>query len=219
MSLSLGELEALCRKAARGAGLDWGPAEEAGRAVRRLAAFALPGAESLLARLEAFDRRPAQELSPGALDGEWRGGTALCPILTGAALADSADRLDASGEVVLHDVISPLLLIPFAGLCARRLGRPVNVAWSTLVVTDDGETLRLDGAREHLLDERADPVRCLAGADVEARSSEPLARVTRARMDADSLERLDTFARRTYAPATEDSRRRGAGDDDVAGSR
>ena len=214
MSLSLGELEALCRKAARGAGFDWGPAEEAGRAVRRLAAFALPGAELLLARLDAFDGRPARELAPRALDGEWRsGGDELCPVLAGASLADVAERLGAAGEIVLRDVISPLLLVPFAGSCARRLGRPVSVAWSGLVVTDDGETLRLDGAIERVPDERADPVRCRAGADVGRTSGDPLARVTRARIGSGPLERLDTFARRTYAPATEDSRRRGAGDE------
>ena len=43
MNWSLNELDAMARKAARGAGYSWGLAEEAGRATRWLAAAGLPG--------------------------------------------------------------------------------------------------------------------------------------------------------------------------------
>ena len=212
MNLSLGELEALCRKAARGAGLDWGTAEEAGRATRRLAAVALPGPELLLARLVAHDGASARDLSPRSLDGEWRArGGALCPILAGTALADAAARLEDGAELVLHDVVTPLLLVPFAGLAARWLGRPVGVAWADLAWLDDGTTLRAGGALERTCDARADTLRCRAATEPGTRMGEPLPRVTRAHLDPDSLDGLDAFVRRTYAPATEESRRLGAG--------
>ena len=212
MSLSLGELEALCRKAARGAGFDWGPAEEAGRAVRRLATLGLPGAELLLVRLDACDGARARDLSPRSLDGEWRsGGTVLCPILAGASLADVAERLGDTGEIVLHDVLAPLLLVPFAGLAARRLNRAVSVAWTDVLMIDDGDALRLDGEHERVTDARAGTIRCRVLANGDALAGEPLPRITRARPDPACIERLDAFARRTYAPATEESRMRGAG--------
>ena len=54
--LSLPEIESLVVKAARGAGYNWGIAEEAGFAVRWLARTGLPGPEILLAHLQEFDR-------------------------------------------------------------------------------------------------------------------------------------------------------------------
>ncbi|MGC1487905.1 MAG: DUF3726 domain-containing protein, partial [Albidovulum sp.] len=50
---SQSEIEALGIKAARGAGYDWGMAEEAGMAARWLAHEGLPGPELLLACLQA----------------------------------------------------------------------------------------------------------------------------------------------------------------------
>ena len=52
MNLTLAETESYLRKAARACGLDWGIAEEAGKAARWLAAFDLPGPELLLAHLQ-----------------------------------------------------------------------------------------------------------------------------------------------------------------------
>ena len=45
---SLNEIDSLCQKAARGAGLDWGLAEEAGFAAAWLAARGADGAAALL---------------------------------------------------------------------------------------------------------------------------------------------------------------------------
>ena len=231
MSLSLNELEALCRKAARGAGLPWGVAEEAGWAARRLAAIALPGPELLLARLARHDvlaapvadegTRVAPSLSPRSLAGDWRGeGEDLCPILAGASLGDVAERVDARGGVTLHGVLSPLLLVPFAGLVARRLGRTVRLAWEDVVLSEDGEGTWLDGPGERARIERAGTVRCRALPPDVARPGARLSPVTRARPDPLCLERLEALARRTCAPATEESRRRGAGSstDDPTGA-
>ena len=87
MSWSLNEVEALSRKAARGAGLSWGLAEEAGRATRWLVVHGLPGPEVLLAALTRLDGLPHEARAP--LDG-WQARDTLCPVTTGAALADTA---------------------------------------------------------------------------------------------------------------------------------
>ena len=50
--LTLAETEFYLRKVARACGLDWGIAEEAGKAARWLAAFKLPGPETLFAHLQ-----------------------------------------------------------------------------------------------------------------------------------------------------------------------
>ena len=91
MTLSLNEFETLCTRAARGAGLPWGLAEEAGKAARCLAEFGLPGAQLLVRILTHFDGKPLSERGCEALDGPWRReGGPMCPLIVGAALMGTA---------------------------------------------------------------------------------------------------------------------------------
>lgn len=92
IGLSRTETRALATKAARGAGLDWGLAEEAGFAAEALAARGIDGL-SLLARWLA--KRTASPLR--------------CPIALGAQLAD----LPPEAPLRLERVAFPALLLPF----------------------------------------------------------------------------------------------------------
>lgn len=120
---SRSEIEAVCTKAARGAGLAWGLAEEAGMAARRLAEAGLPGPEWLLAYLE--DERG---VAPSMDGRRWygAGGHALCPLATGAALSDRAPHLDA--QLALVTVAHPGLLLPFLSLAAPA-HRALRLDW------------------------------------------------------------------------------------------
>ena len=51
---SLGEVEALSKKASKAAGLSWGEAAEVGRAIRSLAKFELPSVEAFTPFLNDF---------------------------------------------------------------------------------------------------------------------------------------------------------------------
>jgi hypothetical protein len=186
--LSLGEAEALARKAARGAGFDWGMAEEAGRALRWLCARGLPGGAALAALLSARDG----DVLSGA-----------CPLATGTALADRA-----LPDCKFDAVASPLLLLPFAAQVAALAGRPVRLAWpgAQVDLAPDGTACLGDGAA--LDAPRAAPVTLQQVARGEGRL---LARGTRAALDDATCAVLDGFAARTYAPATPESRLAGAG--------
>lgn len=99
-SLSLSELRALVTKAARGAGMEWGLAEEAGWAAEWLARRGLPAAgwaaDMLLARAAG----------------------AACPVATGTALADSARAMGqgGSGSRLPDGLPAPGYLLPFVHL-------------------------------------------------------------------------------------------------------
>ena len=123
---ALAEIEAQARKATRGAGYAWGLAEEAGKAVRWLSARGMPGAEALADLLAETDGLPYGALRPLDPDAShWRGESALCPLIAGAALGDfRPDPLPSLGPMR-----QPLLLTPFAA----RLG----------CVVEDGSPLRL----------------------------------------------------------------------------
>ena len=133
-ALSLGEAEALVAKAARGAGLPWGLAAEAGKAARR--AFA-SGATDAAADFATW------------LSGD--PGGASCPLAAGLAAAEGCG--EASPDAA----------------SARRVY------------------------------------------DAAARRVSPDPDVRRATIPAEALEALEALAARTYAPATEESRAKGAG--------
>ncbi|MGB7270492.1 MAG: DUF3726 domain-containing protein [Albidovulum sp.] len=136
---SQSEIEALGIKAARGAGYDWGMAEEAGMAARWLAHEGLPGPELLLACLQA-PRGQAPVI--GAAGWQAQAGARLCPLLTGAALSDRAGLADGPGRVAvtLRDIGHPALVLPFAAQAAARLGQPLALTWegAEVVLTTGG---------------------------------------------------------------------------------
>lgn len=194
IELSLNEVTALARKAARGGGFDWASAEEAGRAVRWLTARGQDGAAALLLRL-------GLDTVPPRLDGDHLTGDGpLCPIRAGLALADLAALPGWSG-LRLRDVTAPILVLPFAALAAKATGRNLRLRGAGEGVTD-GTTMALDGNWTGTTDLDITPV---------ARPVAPQPLTARAHVSLETLDALTAFAHRTYAPATETSRLRGAG--------
>ena len=210
--LSLGEVEAYARRAARGAGMSWGLAEEAGKATRWLAERGLPGVQVLLQLLTANDGRDYASMAPIVGDDPWRSADGnLCPICCGTALSDRAADMRPGEEVALLNLASPLLLAPFLDrICGTREGfcelilpefrMAVSTRGVTLATGDESDLLV-----EHTTDARValDPGRLpepthLPGAE---RAATPTS-VWRA---------LDELGKRTYVPASTESRSRGAG--------
>ena len=210
MTFSLNEIEATGKRAARGAGLDWGIAEEAGKAARWLTAHGLPGPELLAGLLTRNDGKGYDELAPVSVDGVWEAQTGcLCPLIAGAALSDRAAEVAAGREVEFGPIAFPLLLAPYAASGAVSRGAAIELSWSGATLTispDDG--LAVEGKMAAVAARTADCVLCRpARKDPITR---PAGEPGRA-VDAGSWSRLDAFARRTLAPVTEASRLAGAG--------
>jgi len=196
MSWSLGETAALALKAARGAGLSWGLAEEAAAAVIWLHSNNLPGISALCSYLGNPDGKPRTD---GA-----------CPILTGCALIDGAMASPRrAGEVTeIGPVRAPLLLLPFV---ARLEGGSI---WLLTSRTADRDDHSIDGSAGDSFASH-----CLSGAahcrlvhQTRRQVIAPQREVLRlADHFACCVDRLGTFAHRTYAPATGQSRLSGAG--------
>lgn len=202
--LSLGEIDALCLKAARGAGFSWGMAQEAGRAARMLAAWKLPGPEALAAHLNEIDGAVDQHAPVRDGKGWSCAAGAHCPISLGAALADFAHVL-SDRPTILGAVHRPLLLPPFLRAVAeQRMARVVLQGGSDrLNVGPLGPEGRPDApSRWHdvriFLAPLGDP-------------SGPVITTAPYPIDSETLAALTDLAHRTYVPATEESRRSGAG--------
>ncbi|MEX0303924.1 MAG: DUF3726 domain-containing protein [Leisingera sp.] len=202
MSYALNEVEATAKRAARGAGYDWGLAEEAAKATRWLCAQGLDGAAVLAAVLEAgFAADPAAH-APLGLAGGWQAKAQLCPLATGAALSDCAARLQQAPQV-MGPVARPAMILPFAALAARRLGACVTVEGEGFQAVTDGSALQIEGT----LPDAAASLTVRAEGSLTA--SGPLN--SRAEPEEAAWAVLNRFAHKTYAPATEESRLLGAG--------
>lgn len=207
-TLSLYEVEAISLKAARGAGLPWGLAEEAAFATRWLAEQGVDGL-TLLARLLTL-MPPALLGAAPLIDGRnWTAQSPgpLCPIAAGAALNDhfALPQGPLAAPLHLNNLSCPGLVLPMLAAAAARCGAVVIVQWAGgQVVLAQAKLLASAG-----VDLMADQAAELA---VTALAAHPPAPMTAT--PATILTTLDTYVQRTYVPASDQSRR-GAGAADI----
>ncbi len=194
--LSLGELQALVSKAARGAGRSFGMAEEAGRAARWLTERGGNGAGAVARLLELTDGADMARLSP-ELPGMTCRGRAMCPLILGAYLSDTG-RLP---EGPVGPVLEPLILAPFLADLTGVDGVRADWGEGAFGITGDGDLTGETGSA-------AARVLTLSAGALPGTAH---GRRRRARVVPPAYTILMTLAARTYAPATEESRARGAG--------
>lgn len=207
--VSLAEIEAMCRKAARGAGFSWGMAEEAGRAARLLACHDLPGPEAMSRLLPNIDEAVGR-FAPRPEEEVWNSEAGeLCPLSLGAALSDRAADLAGGLRVETGPVLYPILVLPFLIAAGRDLdiAFALEAAEFSAGASATGPSCN-DWATFAILERTAG----LSVARADGPAPHPRPRQTLARqLDVKIWRELDSFAKRTYAPSTEESRRSGAG--------
>lgn len=194
MNLSLGEFQATAAKALRGAGYSWGMSAEGANACRALAAMGIDPSRNLLRLLALVDDIGITGLRP---DQDWTTTSGrVCPLSIGAAISDEPP----AGSLRLPGVIEPILLIPsLATLASDERGFEMQWEGGSIQVGIDGpEVWAVPPVADVIIDAAAAP----------ARRPD---RATRIDVANDTLEQLNAFAHRTYAPATEASRQAGAG--------
>lgn len=194
MNLSLGELEALALKAAKGAGLDWGLAAEAGKACRWLAAHGFDGPNALLGELTLAGWQPPK------LNGATF--TAQSALTLGPSLCDHTHLLQQSGQFILPETIAALPVLPFAAQISQSLNSPICLTTSDAAFTlHDAQIFPATRSRQSTLTLCAPP----------SIAPQIIPKSTRVTLSADTYQTLTAFAHKTYAPATEASRLAGAG--------
>ena len=223
---SLGEIDSLSRKATRGAGYSWGMAEEAGKAVRWLSAYGLAGAESLAKHLQLVANNQQNYIprSRNVTSNEFifeNDAGSLCSLYSGALINDLGHHLDAKKTLIFKNISSPLLAIPSAGRIAETYNISVSLVFSdqTVICNPDGITVNNSSPEQsqsntppHFesfpIDAKVDLICNLADGVIKSTHfPSPQSR----HIEPESLLFLENFAQKTYAPATEESRLRGAG--------
>jgi hypothetical protein len=190
ITVSLNEIDATVKKAARGGGYSWGLAEEAGRAVRWLEARRLPGLEAMLRHLES-----------GTMTGS--------PILAGAAFADQARSLARGEALKAEGIAEPLLVLPFVATAARIATQAADLVWGNVRFRALGDGATLAGRSAAIEPGIADLTLGPARGTIDGFPlTERIAGIT---IDRAIWSGLEHFAMKTYVPASPSSRLRGAG--------
>ena len=198
ISWSLGETEALATKAARGAGMPWGLADETGGAVSWLQARSLPGLAALCEYLKwrrngSVTRWPNRPTS----------GAFYCPIALGTAYIDGV----LPATITIESIREPVLMLPF--IAKRNTDQPmqVDLGGMSIHLSEDGVfSPYLDTA---LLISQAN---CTINHTTGTAAMTPYELTQRVpSYFFGCVTVLDEFAKKTYAPATNESRMAGAG--------
>ena len=192
--LSFYETGVLARRATRGAGYDWGLAEEATFAAGWLCDYGVDGADVLSRYYRRVDgQKVASRMVrawPDSWAGEAFGNSPLCPLCLGAALSDFG--LPSGVEkVVISKVYAPVLLLPFIANLPAEDGKIWTIEGD---ITDDINPVRVVIIRA-------------VATGLSAKGSDAKKPRYPQKEDAFLLE----LAQRTYVPESEASRAKGAG--------
>lgn len=201
MTWSIGEIGALATKAARGSGLDWGLAEEAGYAVKWLQRRQLPGVMALCRYLSwRHDGNLTSWPDETGAHGHY------CPIAIGAAYGDGA----FGDEAQFSRIKTPLLLIPFVAIRMTKKPLEISIGPSRFYLAKD--QIGYTNNDTAILSDSATCQISIASSrppNITITSLSDLPRVPATATACVSV--LERFAKNTYAPATEESRLAGAG--------
>lgn len=223
MSQSYNEVQALVKRAARGVNQPWGMADEAAKATRWLAERGMPGPESMVQLLELYDSD--SPVKPVVDKNHWHavGEALLCPVITGTVLSDFSMLLAQHDTIRCSNIVCPLLLLPFAAQASLSIKAGLSISWDSVQYVIEGNRVasQIDLAQHdplsgtHTGSTELITIQVIVDGLDEQLKSDPSLReircVERASVNTQCWNRLAAFAHRTYAPASDESRKLGAG--------
>ena len=127
----------------------------------------------------------------------------MCPIITGAAIADRARKLLEGETIQLGGVAYPILLAATIGQASRCHDMIITTSWAGVKLSCYGNGIRIEGNRDDLMLANVDAVSCM---QTFGSTPEQLPSTMAYAIDTDIWKVVDQLAFRTYAPATEASR-------------
>lgn len=207
---SLTEIETHCRKAARGSGLSWGLSEEAGKIARYLASHKIDGPKLLASYIKWRESGVNANSIPHSDGDVWQTvANEMCPIIAGSILSDRAECIEEKARTTFNNVAWPALMIPQLVRAAEATGMPMVLEWEDFRATASSKGLQLEGRNI-----MASSTRCVTCSGYSPETNGVTQPATIGfKVENSDWEALAASAHRTYAPASEESRRSGAGSD------
>lgn len=207
MSYSFNEIEALAKCAAKGAGLPWGLAEDAAFALRWLSAFDMDFATLFISALKMHESDDLGALTP-MMNGVYIRpfSNRISPLILGAYFCDISHEFTVDKRWEVKKLANATLLMPFLAKIAHRNDVVVSIEWEENVFATDGVCLFLN----HQPTTGLSIINAAVNVTKKNYSNAAIQHI-RAQISLSEIEALRKYATKTYAPATEESRKRGAG--------
>jgi hypothetical protein len=201
---SLGEIEAQCKKAAKGIGLSWGVAEEAGLIARHLSEFNLPGPDVIYTNLKFIEENEGEGLGID-LKVLNQSNKSLNGFLLGISLIDNLMEFIQKKINVPNQVIGPLAVV---GALLRLQNEKYffSVDWEgcQIIVKDNG--LNIYGSNLN-----PQCVKDLVITIAPSSAKPTFKQISKERSKIYNWESLTHMAHKTYVPESPQSRLLGAG--------
>jgi len=215
---SRNEIQGLATKAARGAGLPWGLAEEAGWAACWLEMRGIAGAEALAANLEALADGDWRHDMPDPSGNEWRAPTGITDgLLAGVTMADRAglDLSQPGNTLDLRNVRWPVLMAPFLAdaVCPQSCTMVLHSASGEPTVELHRHAVSADIA-DLATEARIGRLQLVLREGLMTGPAAPILDGSLPIND-DAYARLEQWAHKTYVPESAESQARGAGGADL----
>lgn len=187
MSWSIGEIRALVIKAARGAGMDWGMAQEAGFAFEWLEKNGVSTTHIIANYLSYVNDQASCTYEN-------------CPLKLGSQISDTGDNTLCDQ----HEIFAPILLAPY--LATNLEDEKIILSWQVGKAQISLKDIASDAPAETV----QKPHRVV----LEVLDTEFTVMPKKTRVEASAkgaIDQLTILANKTYAPATQASRLAGAG--------
>lgn len=193
---SIKELQTLTSRAAKGAYMPWGLAEEAAAAVCWLEHNQIMAIQPFVDLLLANEGCEVTRLP------------AACPVMTGAYLSDLRGTNLSGDPLKIGSLGAPVLLVPFLVWVANDLQRPLRLGWGQVQMLIGSEGVEIVSGSEYLDTSTPQDVEIAFAPDPPQLSGIKVARITISDRNRLDLERL---VRQTHLPESEQSQASGAG--------
>jgi len=121
---SLSEIETTVKRASKAAGYSWGVSEEAGKSIRLLELFSLPGIKHLN---EYFNQKNKSKFDNLNLISENNSSSnyPYCPITLGVSFLDQINILENFKKIEFKNVAYPLIFISFISRASEIIGKKI----------------------------------------------------------------------------------------------
>ena len=121
---SLSEIDTVSKRATRGAGFDWGIAEEVGKNIRMLEMLGIAGIKNLNHYYKIKVKKNFEKIN--LIDKENKSNKLeYCPIIAGVSFLDQVRSLESLSEIKFENIAFPILFLPFASRASEVLGKKI----------------------------------------------------------------------------------------------
>ena len=123
---SLSEIETAVKRASRAIGFSWGVAEEAGKSVRLLELFSLPGIKNVNQYFIDKKVKKFENLNL-IIEKNLTASEPFCPIILGVSFLDQIKTMESLKKIEFTNIAYPILFIPFLSRASEIIGKKIHI--------------------------------------------------------------------------------------------